>query len=308
MFIDPSGTLYVFANAKVDVGENSMNEYPYIVTYDATTYNFKNYYELDNFEVNDIINTSEYYMANFCQCKLNNSTYFTVTPQDISLPPYHSEQNSMYNSNPAGYTPNNGYLYSVENETLAIENFGNTFANPGKIICPDDGDENTQTINEGKLFMISNILRTYSISTKETDSFSKKVNDIVYSPYHDKVFAFADEKLDEECNTDRTAVIYQVSGSFPISFEPISGGAYAGQASSFFLNLYNNKLYLQTKFDNFKLGNSTAKLIEFDIEPGTTNTVKTEINLHNITHPQNRSFYPELDHCSDFFYHNTPGR
>ncbi len=302
MFIDPNGILYILVNSVVGDINPPGNEFPYLLTYNANTYDFIKSYQLNDFTSTDIVNTSEYYMAHFCYSKSNNTTYFSVTPQDISLPPYHSEYNTMYNSWAAGYTPNSGYLYSIKDETLTVENNGNPIIHPGKIICPDDGNDDNQSINEGKLFIVSDILRTYIYSTKEMDSFSKRVNDIVYSPFHDKVFAFADEGLDGDCNSDRTVVVYQVTGSFPIIFEPITNGTYAGQASSFFLNPYNNKLYLQTKFDNIKLGASPAKLIELDIEPETSTATKTEVNLYNNTYPQNRSFYPEIDHCSDFGY------
>ena len=302
MFIDPNGVLYVLVNSVVGDINPPSNEFPYILTYNANTYDFIKSYELNDFTSTDIINTSEYYMAHFCYSKSNNTTYFTVTPQDISLPPYHSEYNTMYNSWDEGYTPNNGYLFSIKDETLTREYSGNSIIHPGKIICPDDGNDNTQSINEDKLFILSDIIRTYIYSTKEMESYNQRVNDISYSPYHDKVFAFVDKGLDDDCDEDRTAVIYQITGTFPITFEQIVNGTYSGQVSSFFLNPYNNKLYLQTKFDNIKLGASPAKLIEFDIEPGSSTATKTEINLNNNTYTQNKSFYPELDHCPDYRY------
>ncbi|MEA1898409.1 MAG: hypothetical protein U9N53_12190, partial [Bacteroidota bacterium] len=185
MFIDPNGILYVLVNSAVD--DLSINKYPFILTYDASTYEYINSYELNNFTANDINSTSEYYMAHFCYCKWNNTTYFTVTPQEISLPPYHSEYNTM-----TGPFPNSGYLYSINNGTLSVEAGGTSFIHPGKIICPDDGNDDYLSPNEGQLFFISDDLKTYLLDTKEIASGSKKVNDIVYSPYHDKVFAFAD--------------------------------------------------------------------------------------------------------------------
>lgn len=294
MFIDPCGTLYVLANSSVDVGENSMNSYPYIVSYDAATYELTGLFELDNFTVADIVNTSEYYMAHFCHSKLNNTTYFTVTPQEITLPPYHAEYNSMTGS----IFPNKGYLYSIKNNTLTIENLGATFLSPGKVLCPNDGNDDYLSLNEGKLFIVSNnLLFTHTINTKETITSNTKVNDIVYSPYHDRIFAFADEN--NECNDDRIAVVYQnTAGSSTLQL--IQYASYNGQVASFFLNQFNNKLYLHAKFDSAKLGGSPAKLIELMIEPGSSIASKTIIDLWDYTYTQNRGFYPELDHCPDF--------
>ncbi len=303
MFVDPNGILYVLVNSVVDDFSQSNYGFPFVLTFDASTYEFINSYELDDFSSADVNNISEYYMAHFCYSKSNNTTYFTVTPQEISLPPYHAEYNTMYSQEPF-HTPNNGYLYSIKDGVINTENNGNSHVNPGKIICPDDGDDNNQSAYEGMLFFISNVLKTYTFSTSASDFLSQRVNDIVYSPYHDKVFAIADEAHDPECLTDRTAVVYEVTGgALSLTFEEVPNGTYDGQLSSFFLNPYNNKLYLQTKFDDAKLGESPAKLIEFDIDPVTSVATKTIIGLHYSTYHQNRSFYSELDHCGDFNYY-----
>jgi uncharacterized protein YrzB (UPF0473 family) len=306
MFIDPNGILYVLVNSVVDDFSQSNYGFPYILTFDASTYEFIKSFELDDFTSADIINTSEYYMAHFCYSKSNNTTYFTILPQDISFPPYHAEYNNMF-SQKGNYTPNNGYLYSIKNDILTTEKNGDSFVHPGKVICPDDGNDDNQSPLEGMLFIVCDVLKTYTFSTSTSDPTSQWVNDIVYSPYHDKVFAFADESHDGDCLPDRTAVVYEVTATtFSITFDQILNGTYNGQVSSFFLNPYNNRLYMQTKFDNVKLGDSPAKLIEFDIDPGTSAATKTTIDLHNSTYHQNRSFYSELDHCGDFnFYTNN---
>ncbi|MEN8251688.1 MAG: hypothetical protein ABFS32_22405, partial [Bacteroidota bacterium] len=127
MYIDPNGILYILANSTV--GDISSPENPSILTYDATTYNHINSYKLEEFSAGNLNTAAEYYIAHFCYSRSDTSTYFTVTPQEISFPPYNSEYNSM-----TGGLPNTGFLFSIHDGILSVEANENSFNNPGKII------------------------------------------------------------------------------------------------------------------------------------------------------------------------------
>ncbi len=296
VFIDPNGILYVMVN--MAVGDISNPNNPIVLMYNAnsTTYEFIGSHELALPEINQV---AEYYMAHFCYSKSNSTVYLAVTPQELSLVPYQSEFNTMINPNndPVDDPTNNGRLYSInENHELTIER--ESLVNPGKIICPDDGDDTNVSDFEGKVFILSDQLVTFYISNKSVESLSRILNDIIYSPVHDRLFGFADDSA--TCNTDRKAVVYEITYGIPWVFTPLF--IYEGQIASFFLSPYNDKLYLHTKFDKHKLGGTPSQLIPFNL---FTNIVETEINLQdNFTNAQNMSAYPEFDHCTDYKQYN----
>lgn len=302
MFIAPNEKLYVLVNTVV--GDKISPNKPTILIFDAISYSFVNSFELPQFSSSDVINNSEFYMAHFCYSASNNTVYLTVTPQDVSLPPYNSEFNTMYNSE-NGYTPNRGYLYSIDDNNQLIQEYSSSIINPGRIVCPDDGNESTQTELEDYLFILSNQIITYNYTSKSVLFENKKINELVYSPYHDKLFGLANEvnPLNLGCQYDRVSVVYEITKTPSIGFTFTQKHLELGQSASFFLNHYNNKLYLHTKFDNEKLGVTPSQLIEIDVPLGTGNAVVETVELwNNNGNEQNTSFYPELDHNSDFNY------
>lgn len=300
MYIDNNGVLNIMVNTRV--GDNNNPNHPTLIQLDATSTNYSLIAEHQISQLPVSTNTAEFYSTHFCTSKNPNMLFLTVTPQEISMPSYHSEFNSMYNPN---RDPNNGYLYSIINGQLNKES-DITFKNPGKIICPDDGNENHQSVFEGKVYILSDKLNVHDYTSKSSGFSNKKLNDIIYSPKHDRMFALADEIGLAECITDRASIVYEVTKS---------GNGYAftelinepGQSAAFFINEFDNRLYLHTKFDNKKLGETPSKLTPYNLE---TNLIEAAITLQNNTFQQNRCVYPELDNNHDYHYYvynlNTP--
>lgn len=299
MFIDPNGVLYVMVDMHIYDYTNQSD--PSILMFDAATYEFIGALTL---EMPAIVNKSEYYMAHFCYSKTNSTVYFTVTPQEVSLSPYNSEYNSMYSS-VEFYTPNNGNLFSILNGVLTKE--GNPLVNPGRIICPDDGDSGTESDFEGKVYILTDELSSYNISNKSMQFENKKLNELLYSPYHDKLYALADEMKpvnpqEDPCLEDRLSVVYEITlGGNGYVFTKVIDDVYIkGQSAAFFINPYDNKLYLHTKFDNEKLGGRPSQLISYD--PESSDLTITNLN-GDPQYAKNTSVYPELDHTGDYHYY-----
>jgi len=303
MFIAPNGILYVMTNTKV--GGISNPEKPVVLLYNSSDYSFIKAIELS---MPPVIRESEFYMTHFCYSESDQKVYLSVTPQELTLVPYQSEYNSMVNGNSDDLRPsNNGRVFSINSSNqLDIELGTDTepLVNPGKIICPDDGNDNVTSVFEGKVFVVSENLYTISTTDNDNDAITMFVNDIIYSPVHDRMFGLKDEH--SSCADDRIAVVYEIipsviNNTFELSPLPGNGFSYQGQVSSFFMSVDNNQLFLHTRFDNEKTGTDPSKLLSYNIH---NNTPGETIELQGGTDLQNRSVYPEFDHCPDYKMYN----
>lgn len=299
MFIDPNGVLYIIVNSFV--GEITNPNKPWLLMYDASTYQQISAVELTGNELGlpVINNESEFYISHFCYSTAFDKVFFSITPQELSLPPYQSEYNTMINPN--NDPTNNGNLYCV-NSNHNVTREKQNIVNPGKIICPDDGNTNNISDFEGKVFIISSGLSIFNINSKTSESLQRVFNDVLYNANTDRLFGFADEE--NSCGDDRKAVVYEIfpTGSIPAyTFQELAGFSFEGQVTSFFQNPNDSKLFLHTKFDKEKLGGTVSQLVPFNL---TTNQVETEITLQDATSNQNLCAYPEFDHCPDFHYYN----
>ncbi len=293
MYIDPNGILYVMVNTKV---ESITDPKLRVLIFDATN----NYMPFGSLELTlpTIVNNAEYFLTNFCYSKSDNMVYLTVTPQGLSLVPYQSEFNTMINPN--NDPTNLGCLFSIEeiNSDYILIKEKDNLINPGKIICPDDGDDSHLSEYEGKLYILTNSLYVFVKSNKSAETISRALNDIIYSPINDKLYGFINEP--GTCNSDRKAVIYEITVNLPYDFTRLF--EYPGQIASFFLSPANEKLYLHTKFDNEKLGSTASQLVTYNLLTTQDNAI--DLQDYDNGNGQNKASYPEFDHCNDYHFYN----
>ena len=282
MFIAPNEKLYVMANMHKDLN-------PKICIYDANDYTF-----IQAFDVTDLPNNDdefEYYSAHFCYNHYNQKVYATIHPTEINLNPYNTVPNSMFEyPSPHQDSNNIGLMIRIGENQIGTYKL----IYPGKIICPDNGNPEITSQYDGKMFIIGKKFYVYNFLTDAfdpTNGFDQPFNDITYSAFHDTLFSIKD--VEDECSSDRKCEIYSIDcENNNIAFNHL-GYNIDGQAASIFSNPYDGKVYIYNKFDDEKLGGTEAKLFYFD--PGVTSSLDS-INL-GIT-----SYYPELDHCGDYFY------
>lgn len=287
MFIAPNNRLYVLANMVNGAP-------PKVLIYTADDLgNYAAYTHINSFDITaPTADDFVYFSGNFCYNPYNQKVYATIHPTEITLDPYSSVQNSMFDFETPTET-SAGSIFSIDDDTGLLPFFGN-ISYTGKIICPK-GTDNSQYF--GKMFVIGKKLYVLDyINHSIVGNYDEPFNDIAYSPYHDQLWGLRDSKEDPLSNNscDRTVRIFKINsnGNNTSISDPIA--EIPGQASSLFYNPYDNKLYIHQKNDNHKLGGTQVRIIRFDPMDVANTTESIDLGL--------TSFYPELDHNPDFHY------
>jgi len=276
MFVAPNERLYIMA----DMHNGSI---PKIFIYNAIDYTPLTSYEI-NIPSQDAF---DFYSGYFCYNPHNQIVYASIHPTEITLDPYHTVPNSMFDFWEPVETENTGFFIKIENTQITLFDLNY----PGKIICPDIGSKDSVSKYDGKMFIIGKEFNEFDYLTDEVESTSNPFNDITYSAAHDQLFAIRD--VQNDILDDRECEIWSIDyADNNILFSPY--GSFAGQASSIFSNPYDSKVYIYNKIDDAKLGGAESKLYFFDPDIGFFNNA---IDL-GIT-----SYYPELDHGPDYHYY-----
>ena len=291
MFIAPDEKLYVMANMQCELTQS-----PKVFIFNANdavenSYSFIKAYELTMPGFDDPF---VYYSAYFCYNPHNQTVYATIHPTEITLPPYHTVPNSMFDFvEPFESNGNTGLVIKFEENQITTH----PLIFPSKIICPDVGYQGNNSQYDGKMFIIGERFYVYDYELDTVDppqGYDKSFNDITYSNEHDQLFGLLDTADNKYCRSDRKIQIYEIDyENNEISFDTIA--EIDGQATSIFSNPYDGNIYIHRKFDDHKLGGTEVSLFYFD--PDDQNIQINAIEL-GIT-----SFYPELDHNLDYWYH-----
>ena len=276
MFVSPTNQLYVLANSR--------NTHPSIMVFDATTYSL-----IKGSSINQL--SQEWYKnfnADFCYNPYNKLVYATITNTPILLEPYLSMKNTCENG------LNEGILLSVS-ETGDVSLLKTGLDYPRTIICPEI--INPPEGYQGYLYINSHNLSGYDC----TDNIWVEINDtiyfneIVYNQHANSLFGFSDQTttippLGAYAN-DRVARFYRILKEAGSTHEITEIGHYNGQIAAFFNNPYDGNIYVQTKFDVNKFGETTAQLLQYS--PLSANNTFLFVDLP-VT-----SYYAEFDHFKD---------
>jgi len=297
MFLSPDGKLYVMANMrnegadpKVFVIDAVYGDYSYDHTSDVYTVVMPQGAEGEVFE---------FYSGHFCYNPSNKKVYATIHPTETTYDPYHTVTNSMFDFNTTINDAANGVLIWFDETGMQI---ANNLVFPGKIICPDDGNPNTVSQFDGRVFIIGKKFYAYNVSAESfvpTDGMDQPFNDITYNRYMDTLYAIRD--IEDECPSDRRAGVFKIyyDTNNSLEFErldtPSSDVFVDGQATCIFNNPYDNLIYIHNKIDDDKLGGTKTKLYRFDPAAATFTLDYQDL--------QNTSHYTELDHCSDYHFY-----
>ena len=277
MFIAPNKKLYVMANM-----HNGLD--PKIFVYDANDYSLDFTHELDM----PSFSAFDFYSAHFSYNPHNQAVYVSVHPTEITLDPYHTVTNSMFDFGEPFETENMGLFIKIDHDQVTTYD---SILYPGKIICPDIGNYEDNSQYDGKMFIIGKEFAEYDEATGEIDIEQESFNDITYSAAHDRLFAIRDGSVD--CNDDRECEIWSIDYvNDYLEFNEL--GSFAGQATSIFANPYDGQVYIYNKIDDAKLGGTETRLYSFDLVEGFA---------LNYTSLGMTSYYPELDHCPDYHYY-----
>ncbi len=287
MFISDNGYLYILTKMRFDSGP------PEIHIYDASDYSLVTSFTISNITSNDLFQN---YNAHFAQEK--EKVFLTVYPQELTKPPYNTEANNMFDIH-ASTGDNQGKLLVFDEQNLSSALDSETINFPGKVITPCREIYGGTSRFEGNIFIIGKYFQVYNTITGELNSLGQfNFIDITYNQFYDKIFAFSNYH-DPTCSQNVSCKMFEIDiNDNQINVVELSEFApVPGQASAFFSNPYNGKVYIQQKVDNAKLGGSESTLYSFD--PGSTNYkwetttlgFTTFAPLHDQTGDPQRSYY-----------------
>ena len=293
MFITPDGRLYVMAN----MHDNESNERKLLefIAFDhgqMPAYSLLNTYTISMPAYTDQF---EFYSSHFAYDSRDQSVYVTVHPTELTLDPYRTVVNSMYDFDPPTDNPSpTGSIACIKNGVLcqSPQNY------PGEIICPGAEYPGIPTKFDGKIYIIGKQFFEMDIENcLVISSSAERFNDITYCPYYDKLFAIRDVSADPiQCANQRRCDIYQIDRQAGnLSFTLM--GSVPGQVSSIHYNPYDGKVYLYYKIDDTKLGTVPVQIWTFDPAATAGNLQFTSIELPYM------GLAPELDHDPDHHYY-----
>lgn len=312
VFISPNGKIYICTDM-------STNQNPTIYVLDAYDYSVIKSFTLSNFpeylywdvELGESIPLpTVYYNAHFAYNAYDESVSISVAMQDPKLLPYNSQASTIFNIregiNPP-IPPPPGKLVVDKNDIISQINLNHY---PGKIVVPDNGIANVESQFHGKMYIIGEGFYEYDyladplpgeeddilIEPEEGESYF--FINLVYSPYHDKLFAIQEDiGTNAEHRTYKIwTIFYNESG---LQIVPILGMTRDGQIAAIFYNPYDKRIYVYQKVDEEKLGTEQVKLLSFD--PGLAEPTWSNIDLGIST------YFPDYDHTRDkanLYYNN----
>jgi hypothetical protein len=295
MFITPDGKLYVLVNMhRQQYGTPELLEF---TACDQSPYSAYTFLRSHDLSVPPVPEESDFFSGHFAYDSRDGSVYVTVHPTELTLDPYNSVVNSIYDF-PAP-TPEPGTTGSLTRINKNNNYLPKDLWYPGKIICP--GSEYPQIPSKfaGKTYVIGKYFYEYDMATDDVTQFiDQPFNDITYSPLHDKMYAIRDVGY-EPCGDNRNCEVYcidKVDGTLIFTlFDNNPQSVIPGQVSSITFNPYDGKIYLYNKLDNFKLGQVHGKVVIID--PEAEDWQPSSIELPFL------SLHPEMDHQPDKHYY-----
>ncbi|MBU2650692.1 MAG: T9SS type A sorting domain-containing protein [Bacteroidetes bacterium] len=291
MFINRHNMLLVMTNMNNTIQET----YPRLLVYKAADYSFVQ--EISNITMQQFNHNFHFYNAHFCDNTANGKTYITLCPgppydnagQDftgIGTPdPYLSTDNDL-KFNPFYQGSNNGWLMEYTSPQSGIPG---TLQSKFELKFPKEliyiKPEYTSTDEDkGLLFINAEKLLRYDFNSTQPTEIEASFYQVCYSKIHNKLFGINDRIGINSSN--RIIQIHTISTSGIVSNELLA--EVPGQASAFFINPFNEFLYLCIKIDNEKLGEDSMRLMEID--PLGLEQIQT-------THLDNTCVFPDL--CYD---------
>lgn len=289
MFISPEGKLYIMVNMHKN-GQMTPRIFEYSAD-DQGAVPAYTFFKTYNVELDIIEDDFDCYSANFCYNSFNRTVYITIHPTELTLDPYNTVINSMFDFlPPTDDELNSGTLIGIKDgskTTLPL-------FFPGEVICPGAEYPQIPTEFEGKMYIIGSQFYEYDygLNTYIVPPGSGPFNDITYAPYFDRMFAIRDSE--GECASQRICKIFSIGyNDQELMFEEL--GSFPGQATSITYNPYDSKVYVYKKFDDKKLGATPVQIFTFD--PGA---VSFQLIPHDCSF---KNIYPELDNNEDFHFY-----
>jgi hypothetical protein len=297
LYITPDKELFMLTKMTKELSETN----PRLLVYNAETYAYLN----EEHEITmPVYNQNfHFYNAEFCYNKVNQHTYFTITPgppynnsndtiAGSGTPdPYHSTKNGSKFLNYSG--SENGYLieYSPKSEAEKFTVL-DTFKFPKEIIYTEQFSA-SETQNQGTLFINAEKLYRFDVENDSIFEIDIPLYNICYSPRNKLLFGLNDDYITPH-STNRIVQLYSVNLQGYVSDTLLT---VPGQAASLFINPYNEFLYIQMKMDEEKMGNIPMQLIEIDPE---------NIQGYKVIDLDHTSLYPQLDYNPDAsaYYYN----
>ncbi len=290
LFLSDHKDLYVTVNMDV----NSISN-PSVYIFDAQTLQFKNSI---NCQVQLNNDSAQYYNAHFAYSAEDSVVYMSIFPQKISFNPYNSEYNNLVDFT----LTHNSLLLSLRRDSL-IDSIPISGHPAGKIIIPylkSQENKNNSSQFAGEIFILSDSLIEVNID-QNIFKYHKTMIDLIYDSDHDVMYGLADEQAEISNRSNRKAVVYKIQFvNKVLTFFPVK--SFLGQASTFFYNQFDKRIYVQMKFDNYKLGEKVGYLASFAASDTSLTSYDT---LHNSQYKQNRSYYTELDHNHDYHFYTN---
>jgi len=317
MFISPNGKLYVLTNSRntdpiIKIFDANQIGYPEVINGGSTI----NVFEQDIFTT---------YNADFCYNPYNDQVYAVVSTNNTTFNPYFTTKNTDDVSNKnteevfnksTDDEPLRPYWQSVLINADLEVNFilADNIQMARQIICPEPNE--TPAGYMGELIINAGFtdddagvgaregLLSYDCETGSLYSYlyvSNNFNYISFSKEKQKLFAF------EGPQAVGDGVIH-IANFFYLNFNPqtnfeeaVNFGQYNGQVLNIFPNKYDNKLYIQTRIDNKRLGEHPMRLLAYNMDnlddPGY---------IPENTDLPNRGHYVELDRNSEALYWYYP--
>ncbi|MCF8229046.1 MAG: T9SS type A sorting domain-containing protein [Bacteroidales bacterium] len=261
MYINPDGLLFLTSNMKKPESDSQ----PRLLICNASDYSNMNdkAFEMPAFGYNFY-----FYNAYFCYNEINGNTYFTVTPDSRRMggsgtvsetgppDPYISVKNALnYFLYPVNEN-DNGKLFEFDPKQDLLQEVC-TFKFPREVIFQSN-DNSGSAGNEGTLFVNAEEVYSVDCETNAKSSLDVSMYKIIYDTMFNKLYGLDDAS--DECMSDRIVRIHEIDkdGTTTI-LEEIDG-----QAGGFFINPHNGFLNVYMRFDDKKLGDLPARLIEID--------------------------------------------
>ena len=273
MYISPDKRLYILTGMR--------NAQPELRIYNAETYQLiasKTITEFFTPQQGKFVN----YRAGFDYDKINNVVYMVISENYAEANPYFSVDN--YYHPPIGTLKS--LLIKIKNDSIST--VINNLNSAKKVICTypydNNGNQYTQLFINGKKLYLYNTVNN-SLTEKQGE-----YNGIVYNEQDNVVYGFSNNNAGQ--STGMLISFYEIdmSGNNQKIIDK------KGQASAFFYNRYDGKLYFERKLDNRKLGETPLELFQI-------NTQTTPVQITDSVSLINHGFYIEYDNYGWYNFH-----
>ena len=275
MYVSPGNRLYVLTGMRNDVPKLSI-------------YNAENYQLINSKTISEYIMPPQgefiNYRADFDYDKLNDDVYLVIAKNDHGKSPYFSSDNDCLTS-----VYLKSLLIRINSDTITTVK--NNLNGARKVVCTypydNNGNQYTQLFINGKKLYLYN--SENNILTEIADNYTG----LAYDEQNNIVYGYYDNNPTQ--NEGRKIIINSIdmNGNKQQVIDK------KGQASAFFFNQYDNKLYFERKLDDRKLGETPLELYQVDVQ-------SSPVQITDSVSLINNGFYVEYDNYNwyGFYYSN----